>query len=156
MFNAKALDIEVRKALQQISFTVGNFMDAQDQSLTTTSDVTFNSIAITSTELVENLNVEYWCGVTLPTLETGKFLTNNGSVLSWATVNTNLLVTAPEDAASPGVEGTYAYDATYFYLKGASRWYRVAWDVTYILPEDYLQKEDGGYILQENGDRIIL
>lgn len=61
--------------------SVVNGLTLQARATTGTSP-----LAIASTTLVSNLNAELWGGQTLPTLDSGKFLTNNGSSLSWASV----------------------------------------------------------------------
>jgi|GEM_PF-2329406 len=66
-----------------------------NQSLTTSSTPSFSTVTstiatgnapftVSSTTKVTNLNADKWDDLDMPALDSGKFLTNNGSTLSWA------------------------------------------------------------------------
>ena len=61
-------------------------------------------LVITSTTIVPNLNVDLWEGLHLPALDSGKFLTNDGSVLEWDYPTFAILSDCPPSFSGHGGE----------------------------------------------------
>ena len=71
-------------------------------------------------------------------------------------IKTNLITPdVPASASSDGVAGDIAYDSDYLYICIASdTWKRVAIS-TWVTVEEYVLTEDGGFLLNEDGDKVI-
>lgn len=97
----------------------------------------------------------YWIKV-----PNGSLIDNGGGIISLlfgSASNTLNFVTAPALPNSSGTEKQFSYDTTYLYVCiTANTWKRIAWDATWIPANYFLLLETGDYLLQENGDKIIL
>jgi hypothetical protein len=64
---------------------VGNIKATAGQFISTKATGTA-PIVVASTTTVDNLSAKLWDGKALPALDNGKYLTNNGTVMSWGTI----------------------------------------------------------------------
>ncbi len=71
-------------------------------------------------------------------------------------IKTNLITPdVPSTADDSGVAGDIAYDSDYLYICiDTDTWKRVAIS-TWVVAEEYVLTEDGGFLLNEDGDKVI-